>query len=167
MNQTDFFEALDRLSSGERAVLRRASGQLIQEADAQSMAVFYRCLPWNAHENYFDEERWFASACFHCLWEAESGPRQPLEQVMKEMRKKSDSMEHRLTSLLDMSWETDGYLLTKLSRIVKMARQQGYCVDCDSLLEDLLHWNSDTQYVQRKWARAMYYDKEKEDINAV
>lgn len=167
MSQTTFFESLDRLSTGERAVLRRAVGQLLQEADARAMAAFYRCLPWNACKNRFDEDRWFASACFHCLWDVASGPQQPLEQVMREMQKKSDSMEHRLTSLLDMSWETDGYLLTKLSRIVKMARQQGYCVDCDSLLEDLLHWNNDAQYVQRKWARAMYYDKEKRDNNAV
>lgn len=156
MSQTDFFEALDRLSTGERAALRRASGQLLQDADARALAAFYRCLHWNDGESRFGEDRWFASACFHCLWDAASGPGQPLEQIMREMQKKSDSMEHRLTSLLDLSWETDGYLLTKLSRIVKMARQQGYCVDCDSLLEDLLHWNSDTQFVQRKWARTMF-----------
>ena len=167
MSQAAFFEALDRLSSGERAVLRRASGQMLQEADARAMAAFYRCLPWDACKNPFNEDRWFASACFHCLWDAEADSRQPLEQIMREMQKKSDSMEHRLTSLLDMSWETDGYLLTKLSRVVKMARQQGYCVDCDNLLKDLLGWNSDTQYVQRKWARAMYYNNEKRDTDAV
>ena len=162
MSRTAFFEALDRLSAGERAVLRRAAGQPLQGADARAMAAFYRCLPWDVCKKRFDEDRWFASACFHCLWDAKSGPRYPLEQIMWELQKKSDSMERRLASLLDMPWEADGYLLTKLSRIVKMTRQQGYCVDCDSLLEDLLHWNSDSQYVQRKWARAMYYDKEKE-----
>ena len=162
MSQTAFFEALDRLSTGERAVLRRAAGQTFRETDVRAMAAFYRCLPWDNSVNRFSEDRWFAAACFHCLWEAGSGPRLPLERIMRELKEKSDSMEHRLSSLLDQSWEEDGYLLTKLSRIVKMARQQGYCADCDSLLEDLLHWNSDTQYVQRRWARAMYYNKENE-----
>lgn len=168
MSQAAFFEALDRLSIGERAVLRRAAGQTLREADAHAMAAFYRCLPRDNSVNRFCEDRWFAAACFHCLWDGGSGPRLPLERIMRELKEKSDSMEHRLSSLLDLSWEEDGYLLTKLSRIVKMARQQGYCADCDSLLEDLLHWNSDTQYVQRKWARELYYRKdEKRDDHAL
>ena len=157
MNGTEFFAALDRLSSGERAVLRRSSGKLLQDADARAMAAFYRCHPG------ISEDRWFAAACFHCLWDAGVGSKQPLEEIIRELKKKSDSMEHRLASLIDTAWDSDGYLLTKLSRIIKMARQQGYCVDCCALLNDLLYWNSDSQFVQRRWARTMCYENEMRD----
>ena len=95
-----------------------------------------------------------------------------LEKILARLKNDSDSMEHRLAALLDLRWEQDGYLLIKLSRIIKMVRQKDYCVDCASLLEDLLFWNADTQFVQRKWARVMYKiadsrEKEEELTNAV
>ena len=68
-------------------------------------------------------------------------------------------MEHRLAALLDLQWDGDGYLLAKLCRMIKMVKAKGKTVDCESLLKDLIYWNSGNQSVQRKWARAMYMKK--------
>ena len=72
----------------------------------------------------------------------------------------SESMGHRLESLLDLSWDEDGYLLTKLTRLVKVVKSKNYAVDCASLLGDLLYWNGEKQNVQLKWARALYMKPE-------
>ena len=62
--------------------------------------------------------------------------------------------------LLDLPWDEDGFLLTKLSRMVQLAKSKGYAVDCQKLLEDLLYWNGEKQTIQRKWARALYIKPE-------
>ena len=70
----------------------------------------------------------------------------------------SESTGHRAEVLLDTAWDEDGYMLTKLTRLVKLIRQKsdGEPVDFEVLLEDLIGWNSEKQYVQRKWARAIF-----------
>ena len=68
----------------------------------------------------------------------------------------SESTAHRLESLLDLKWDIDGYMLTKLARLARLIKSKGLAVDCADLLSDLIVWNSDSQSVQRKWAKAMY-----------
>ena len=158
-NSGRFFAQLDKLPAGERTALKRAAGSMLSKADGRAIAAFFRCLP---PEVEYEEDRWFAAACFYCMWDAGSQG-MPLEQIFHQMKNESGSMESRLAALLDQRWENDGYLLNKLYRLIKMAGQQGYCVDCAALLYDLLHWNWDAQFVQRRWARTMYQNKKGED----
>ena len=154
MNEIDqFFEALSRIPTGDRASLRRACGELLRQADGQAVVAFYRCLP--AEVPHWQEDCWFADACFSCLWDADQQG-ESFEKVLSRLKDDSDSMSHRLAALLDLKWDEDGYLLQKLCRIMKMARSKGMAVDCKSLLNDFIYWNSSNQIVQRKWARAMY-----------
>ena len=77
------------------------------------------------------------------------------EQIQKENL--SDSMLHRVEILLDTAWDADGYLLTKLSRMVKILRQKTEePLDFAALLTDMLYWNQDNQNVQQKWAHAIF-----------
>ena len=154
MNEMDqFFEALSQISTGDRASLRRNCGELLKNADGQAVVAFYGCLPGNVP--HWQEDCWFAAACFSCLWDADQqGER--FEKILSSLKEDSDSMEHRLASLLDLKWDEDGYLLLKICRILKMARSKGMVADCKNLLNDFIYWNSSNQGVQRKWARAMY-----------
>lgn len=148
-----FFDTLKKYSSGERAILRRCCGKLLKDAEGQAVVLFYRCLPRKISSG--EEDKWFAAACFSCLWDAENVG-EPIEEIFARIKEDSGSMEHRLASLLDLEWEADGYFLIKLCRIIKMAKSKGMTVDCMSLLNDLIYWNSSVHSVQRKWARAMY-----------
>ena len=56
----------------------------------------------------------------------------------------------------------DGFMLKKLSRLIRFVRSKGYAVDCQWLLEDLFYWNGEKQSVQRKWARALYIKPEEQ-----
>ena len=150
MNFTQVFQSC---TFGEQAILRRNCGRLLSQADGKAITVFYRYAPRNLP--VWMEEYWFAAACFMCLWNADQ-PGIPMEEALAQLKLVSSSMEHRLAGLLDLRWEADGFLLGKLSRIIKMAKSKGIVIDCALLLEDLLYWNSSTQSVQRKWAKAMY-----------
>lgn len=157
--QKQFFDRLNRLNNGERAALRREAGTMLQEADGAALTAFYRCLPPSVEKR--QEEKWFAVACLRCLWDAGEAEGTPLEQVVAALIKSgdlSDSTAHRVEILLDTKWDADGYMLTKLSRLVKLIRQKSdrRHIDYSGLLDDLIRWNSESQTVQRKWARAVF-----------
>ena len=152
-----FFENLDNLSTGDRAALKREAGTMLPQAKGQAVRVFYQNLPYKIAQ--YQEGVWFAAGCLHCLWSRDTAQRADITQVLYQLRSDpsvSESTVHRVEGLLDIEWDNDGYMLTKLTRLMKLIISKGLAVDCAGLLEDLLHWNSDSQWVQRKWARGMY-----------
>ena len=154
-----FINRICWLGNGDRAALKRTAGIMLAEADGKAVAAFYRCLPFGIPQ--WQEERWFAVACLRCHWDAETDGGEPFEKVVGRMlkdEKVSDSIGHRVEVLLDTAWDEDGYMLTKLTRLMKLIRQKSdrESVDFEALLEDLIGWNSEKQYVQRKWARSIF-----------
>ena len=154
-----FFLKLKGLGTGDRAALRRAAGEMLKEADGKAITVFYRCLPYGVPQ--WQEDRWFAVACLCCLWDVESDNGAPFEKIVSKLIREenlSSSMQHKVEILLDTAWDDDGYLLTKLTRLIKMIRQKSdrVPIDFSALLEDLIYWNAENQSVQRKWARSMF-----------
>jgi CRISPR type I-E-associated protein CasB/Cse2 len=159
--QQRFFARLNQLGSGERAALRREAGTMLREADGAALAAFYRCLP--ASVDAVQESKWFAVACMRCLWDAGEENGKPFERVIAELIKRSelsDSTRHRVEILLDTRWDSDGYMLTKLARLVKLIRQRSdrTMLDFPALLDDMIYWNSEFQISQRKWARTIFAD---------
>lgn len=155
---TSFFRQLNILGSGDRAALKRCAGTMLANADGKAITVFYRCLPAFVSESQAD--RWFAAGCLSCLWDAGAEEGIPFEVRLGQLLRAgalSDSTAHRIETLLDTDWDSDGYMLSKLARLVKMVRQKDSApLDLGALLDDLIYWNSDSQYVQRKWARAIF-----------
>ena len=162
----EFWNRLDQLDRGQRTALKREAGTMLSQAKGKAVRVFYQCLPCSLEP--WKEERYFAAACIHCLWEPGDSSRLPLEQIFYRLGRDaelSESLSHRIESVLDLSWSEDGYLLTKLMRLIHLIRSKGYAVDCDALLWDLLDWNGEQQSVQLRWARALYQkpDLEREE----
>ena len=157
-----FFANLNGLKSGQRAALKRSAGVMLSGADARALAAFYRALPPDVFTS--EEPKWFAAACFACMWDPAENFGRPMEQLLGELIRMddlSDSMQHRVEILMDMEWNADGYMLTKLSRMVKMLRQKILEVpDFAELLSDLRCWNYEDQRIQKKWARAIFGSEE-------
>ena len=154
-----FLNRLKSLGNGDRAALKRAAGTMLADADGKAISAFYRCLPHGVHQ--WQEDRWFAVACLRCLWDADADDGTPFEQILGRMvqsEELSDSTKHRSEVLLDTAWDSDGYMLTKLTRLIKLIRQKSdrEPIDFVSLLDDLNGWNVENQYVQRKWARSIF-----------
>ena len=112
-----FFQRLDALPKGERVALKREVGTMLYQADGRTVRIFYQCLPYGA--TAWQEDRIFAAACLHCLWDTEA-KRQPIEQIFYQLGRDQDISEstgHRLETLLDVPWDEDGFMLTKLVRL--------------------------------------------------
>lgn len=166
--QLKFFLQLNSLGTGERAALRRETGTMLRQADGPAITAFYSCLPVTVQA--WEEDRWFAVACLRCLWDSGEEGGRPVEQVLADLVRSgelSDSTKHRVELLLDTEWDTDGYMLTKLARLMKLVRQKSDRAQLDfaALLDDLLGWNSDKQYVQRKWAKVIFSNVNPTEIN--
>lgn len=153
-----FLKRVDNLSAGDRVALKRSAGTMISEAPGKAMTAFYRCAPLTIPQ--WQEDRWFAIACVKCLWDPIEGNSKPIEAIIAELINNSElsaSMEHRVEALLDTAWDQDGYMLTKLCRMMKLLRQKaGTEPDFEALLEDVIYWNNESQSVQRKWARRIF-----------
>ena len=97
--------------------------------------------------------------------------RAALEKVISQLVHSGDisnSVLHRVELLMDTQWDEDGYMIVKLTRLVKLIRQKSdrILIDFYSLLKDVCYWNSESQNVQRKWARTIfstYTNNEKEE----
>lgn len=158
----EFSAKLNRLSSGNRAALRRTAGVMLEQADGRALAAFYQCLPGGVPQ--LQEDKWFAIACLRCLWDAGEDGSETLPAVLRRMQNQellSDSVVHRVEILMDTPWDQDGYMLKKLYRLITLVRQKNGAgvFSFADLLDDLLKWNWDNQQVQRKWAREIFGSK--------
>lgn len=161
MNEKEFIDSIFDLPNGDRAVLKRNCGVMLKDADGKALTVFYRCLPYDVP--VWAEPYYFAAACFSCLWKTPGTEK--LERCFSRMGRNSGTLEKRLTDLMDMTWDEDGFFLAKLSRTIKMAASAGYQVNCADLLKDLMGWNHNKRYVQRKWIKAFYMNQTEREEN--
>lgn len=161
---TQYLQAIDNLDTGGRTALKRAAGSRLQDAP-KALAAFYAALPYGVPD--WQTQRWFAAGCLHCLADDGDGPAVPLPDILRKLRNEeswSSHLQSRVIQLLDTAWDDrDGYLLIKLTRLVKIMRHKGYRVDCGSLIQDLIDWNRESQTVQRRWASTIYRTKRKEN----
>ncbi len=146
---------LGRLSAGERSALRRNAGIMMHAAGMQAIEAFYRAQTQSCKG--YEEAAWFAAMCMQSLWREEDHPSvKPLPVMLRQIYQNPDATEStrkRCTGFLDLSWAEDGFLLGKISNLVRRmhADDLGVIPDFDALADDLNHWNHDTHYVQRKW----------------
>lgn len=157
--QKILIDRLRELSAGERAALRRNAGKRLAEADGMTLSVFFRIAPHQL--NLRQQECWFSAMTIACLWKLEEtncGDEFPIMLRKYAIRQATDGMERKVRSLLDASWEEDGYLTGKLCRLARMLKADNRLLmpDVEQLLYDLLHWNSDNRFVQIRWAQQYY-----------
>lgn len=150
-----------------KIIFRRSAGKMINDCPS-AMPVFYRILPSNISE--WDENKFFFAICLSCLYE-DHGRAIPFETMLKMSLNDEDSreaMERRIDSMMTADWnDKDGILALKMMRILKVLEKKLPDVkpDFDKLYKDLKNWNHPDHYVQRSWARSIYYNPEKKEEN--
>lgn len=135
-----------------RILMRRSAGKTVSDADSNTLLGFYR----NYYGKESEENKYFFSACVHCLWDIKDHNRMfSLPEAVKEMDKGSaSSFEKRLLRLLEMHWDNDGFILNKMFHLVRFCKSKGIRIDCAKLLADILCWDKDNgAYIRKKWAR--------------
>lgn len=158
MKPEDWELAVGKLTLADRAALRRAAGLLPIRADAYAAAL--RCFGQALTEQKY------AALCLECLWRSSDHPRVlPMETCIARIVNKegaSGSIRKRAESLMDLMWSEDGFLLGKITNLVRIIHSNPENIKPDFYLlsDDLRKWNYQSRSVQRKWLNAMYLDKE-------
>lgn len=169
MNEIDWIERLLSSSNGNRAALRRCVGKTLNQADAAALGIFYSTLPFGTP--LWQQERYFAVICLSCLWKPEEALHpKPFEQCIHNCvdPARPDGIFARVRSILDTEWDDDdGYLLVKLARMAKLIKNcdRPLYPDFEKLLNDLINWNGNNRYVQRRWAETIFADIKNNENN--
>ncbi|MFU0833394.1 MAG: hypothetical protein ACFWUC_10740 [Oscillospiraceae bacterium] len=152
MGNQSFLQRVAELDKGDRIALRRAAGKMLTNAEGKAFTAFYKAYPPKEKE-----DQCFFAACLQCLWQPDDLTEAiPLEKALAKMNETDENtFLKRLTTLLDLRWDDDGYLAIKLYRLVRFCKSKGVVIDCEKLLRDLFHWNDTSRFVQKQWARVI------------
>ncbi|MHA1821050.1 MAG: type I-E CRISPR-associated protein Cse2/CasB [Promethearchaeota archaeon] len=166
-NVLEFINNLERLyekdDRGALAYLRKGVRKTIGEAP-RSAEVFYRVLPsYLIGDKY--EEIYFTIATLFALNPNKSRKSQGnFGTTMKKLfhLNESESLKSRFIDLLNSNFELigrypgDGPLTYKLSQLVRMAKGAGVEINWAQLLHDLIYWEHDSKFVQKRWAQEFF-----------
>lgn len=147
-----FMERLAKLDAGERARLKRCSGQSLNEA--RETGLFYSILPNGVPQ--YKENTYFLVATLYAMAESTTAERDfgaSLRQIWSKNNHKS--LDRRVQILLDSD---ENQLPFRLRQAVHYLKSQQVKINWQKLLEDLLWWSSENRSVQRRWARSYFAD---------
>jgi CRISPR type I-E-associated protein CasB/Cse2 len=148
-----FWDSLEKITNAERAILKRNLGFNLKNARGEAIGVFYKIYPF--YDSYSDqhEEIFFLVSTLYAFHRNHSKSEESFGKVLMRLRS-SDSFDKKVLALLDSELSpNDSELLHRLSQLIRMADAKGIGVNFDKLLQDLLSWNHEDRYVQRKWAK--------------
>jgi CRISPR system Cascade subunit CasB len=145
-----FLDRLGKLDNAARARLKRSAGRPLAEA-RDSLGLFYRLLPAGVHPA--QEEWYFLIATLYPL--ADAGASGNLGSAL---RRASDQgsvkgINRRFEILIDSD---SSQLPFRLRQAVRFLNSKEVAVNWTQMLEDVLHWNHPSRYVQKQWARSFF-----------
>ena len=146
---------------GLRTVMKRAAGKNMAAAGGAAIAGFYKLQPLP-----YREEVYFDVICLMCLWDVSEWKKgRSLPAAAKKCLpvERRDAFGKKLETLLDLSIDEDGYFQAKLCRLVKYIQNNGAVIDAAQLLHDLMYWESDMRFVQKRWVKEFYQDGKEDE----
>ncbi len=153
-----FIAALEALSAGDRAKLKRNAGKTLAQSRGVH-AVFYKALPFDAGKFQRERDAFFLVATLHPL--AEAANTKSLANAMRIARSKKqvneDGFDRRFESLLNANLEQ---LPFRLRQIVRLLKSADVGIDWPQLLVDIQDWTQTSRFVQENWARDYYAKQE-------
>lgn len=130
--------------------LKRAVGRSIRNVDSATLTAFYS----NVNCPYELEEKAFYIACLLC--EQGGNGSTELPAAWASYAKKKSLPHAKFTRLIDTPWsDTVAYSLV---RIIRRLTREGYSINLEKLMYDVVHWNSES--VKQQWARKISEVKE-------
>lgn len=155
----EMMDGIDRLSTGEKAALKRSLGRTLDTASSGARMAFYRAFPGASRG---EEMPCFLCACGACAMERLGGSERSFVAALKKLaaQEYQEGTRSKLRALLDTPGESEFEALfaAKVGRLIQYMKAKGVKVDFAALLRDLCAWDLPDRPVQRKWARAFFAD---------
>lgn len=158
-----FVDRLRQLKPGPLAMLRRSAGNVIAEAPALTLMVFYQVLPFELRGSYSEEIYFLVATLLPLNKHYLTGD---FGVTMKRVRSTSSpSVDRRMAILLDSEFDKiDGFrdgggeMAYRLRQCVRMADGKKIGVDWLQLLLDLYWWSHPEKRIRKKWAASYFGD---------
>ncbi len=167
----NFLDRLDKMRTGDRAILKRASGSTLAES-RNALGIFYKLLPYQL-SNSINEEIYFLVATLYGMNKHKLDGNFGLTMKKIKEKTKSESLDKRMISLLNSTFETvdqfkpgGGDVTYRLRQCVKLADSKEIGVNWKQLLKDLKYWTHPDRFIQKQSARSYfteYIDKNKKN----
>lgn len=159
---SDWTWDLGRLNAGELSELRSSAGKVVSQADVSAIRAFYKAC---GYCEVWQESFLFPAVCMDALWRStDAAIIKPMDECLRDMlskeRETTQSLQHRIDSLLETPWDDGGFFLGKMLNLVKLLKSNTQLKpDFQKLSMDLNRWNHPQRYVQRNWLRTIYNTK--------
>lgn len=171
----EFISKLMKLKENDRGAftaLKRAAGTDIALSRQGAIAAFYKILPYPLM-NSKKEEIYFIVATLYGHndeYHFTGNFGESLSLIKNKFD--SDSLDRRVTGLLDSNFEPTKYriikggeLAYKLRQLVKLSKSKEVGINWLQFLKDLKNWNHPEKFVQKKWAQNYFGYKKKIENN--
>lgn len=160
---------IPKLSAKQRAILAHSAGKPFPQAETSAILTFLSLKPPQVKTPQ-EEAAYFTALCIHALWrDGERGEVPPIEECLRRIKdKRSKHLGKEIMWLLDTAWnDGDSFVCVRLNHLARLIRVSGKYVspDCEALYYDLLDWDNENRYIQKKWVRTFYANHDAE-INA-
>lgn len=155
-----FMENLDKLSKEDFVNLKRHYNKSYNDCSNRVLVSFYKVLPLEVR---YKEYIWFFCATLYYYQDGNGSMK--FEEVIS--KSDNDNIKLKFNNILKETLDEDSLMLYKLGQLIRLLVQEGYKIDIYSLLTDLLFWNSETNFIQKKWARKVYSKSIKLDSKGV
>jgi CRISPR system Cascade subunit CasB len=164
--EKEFVDELVRAVEKDRAAIasfKRAIGTSVGDS-SEAMKNFYKMLPYPIVGNRTKEEIYFMVATLFSYSKRNGELTFPAAmRIMKDQHLLSASMVKRFRVLLDSKFDQDAYgnlipgeLGRRIKGLLGILKSNNINIDWAELLKDVLNWNHESRYVQKKWARTFF-----------
>jgi CRISPR system Cascade subunit CasB len=150
-HETAFVEALEKLSTGERARLKRHAGMSLSES-SDVFGPFFRILPHEIRDPARQEAYFLVATLFPL---ADASNARNFGMTMRQMRTDGNKagLDRRMEALLDADREQ---LPFRLRQLVRLAHANRVGVNWAQLLRDVIAWEQQGRRVQKHWAMSYF-----------
>ncbi len=140
-------ELRDRENRGALAALRRGAGS----PPGTIVEMYPEILPWVPNGKWAEDPAYVVGALF--ALHPQPGGRGNIGTAFAMVKEPSESLERRFVALLN-SHRDD--LPGGLRHAVALLKSKDVPIDWRRLLSDILQWDHESRFVQRKWAREFW-----------
>jgi len=150
--QDRFVEHLESLreNRGALASLRRGLGS----SPGTVPAMYPYIIPWTPRNRKVEEACYVVGSLFALYPEA--GGTDDLGMAFAKVSDPSDSLEKRFVALLNCHYDD---LPNHLRQATSLLKSKDIPINWRELLQDIMGWEHESRYIQRKWARGFWQNK--------
>ena len=145
----EFFSNLSNLSKEDFTYLKRNYNKSFYDLNNRVLISFFKVLPLQIK---YKEYIWFFCATLFCYRDGNGNI--SLAECVKKVN--DENIKIKFNNILKETLDSDSLMLYKLGQLVRLLNQNGYKINIKLLLSDLLFWNSDSSFIQKKWAKEVY-----------